>query len=47
LETAISRAIAAGAKLEREIQVHDWGRMANMADPFGHGFDLIQERTAD
>ena len=43
LETAIERAIAAGAKLEREIQVHDWGRIANMADPFGHGFDLIQE----
>jgi len=47
LEMAIERAIAAGAKLEREIQVHDWGRMANMADPFGHGFDLIEERKTD
>lgn len=31
-----------GAILERPIQHRRWGRMASMADPFGHGFDLLQ-----
>jgi predicted enzyme related to lactoylglutathione lyase len=44
LEEAVERAVLAGAKLDREILVQDWGRMANMADPFGNGFDLIEER---
>jgi Glyoxalase-like domain len=38
LEEAVKHALAAGATLEREIQVQGSGRMANMADPFGHGF---------
>jgi catechol 2,3-dioxygenase-like lactoylglutathione lyase family enzyme len=42
LEAAVSRAEAAGARLEREIVTRKWGRMANMADPFGHGFCLLQ-----
>ena len=42
LEAAVARAEAAGALLERGIQVHTWGRMANMVDPFGNGFDLIE-----
>ncbi len=42
LEAAVQRARGAGASLEREIQVREWGRMANMADPFGNGFDLIE-----
>jgi predicted enzyme related to lactoylglutathione lyase len=42
LEPAVSKAETAGAALEREIQTHAWGRMANMADPFGNGFDLIE-----
>src|SRR5579859_1127901 len=42
LEEAVKRALAAGATLEREIQVQAWGRMANMADPFGHGFCLLE-----
>jgi predicted enzyme related to lactoylglutathione lyase len=33
---------AAGAQLEGDIQTHKWGRIANMADPFGNGFCLIE-----
>jgi predicted enzyme related to lactoylglutathione lyase len=39
---AVSRAVAAGAILEREVVAHPWGRIALLADPFGHGFCLIQ-----
>ncbi len=42
LEAAVRRAQAAGATLEREIQEQAWGRMANLADPFGHGFCLLE-----
>ncbi|HSV35382.1 MAG TPA: VOC family protein [Ramlibacter sp.] len=42
MEAAVSRLLDCGAKLERPIQEHRWGRMANMADPFGHGFDLLE-----
>lgn len=42
IEAAVQRAQAAGAHFEGDILVHKWGRMANMADPFGHGFCLIQ-----
>lgn len=42
LEQAIGRAEAAGASLDRPIQDNDGGRMANMADPFGHGFCLLE-----
>ena len=42
IEAAVARLAACGAKLERPIQDRKWGRMANMADPFGHGFDLLQ-----
>jgi len=38
----VQRAKAAGAQLEGEIQTHKWGHIANMADPFGHGFCLIE-----
>lgn len=31
-----------GARLERPIQQRSWGRMANLADPFGHGVDLLE-----
>jgi predicted enzyme related to lactoylglutathione lyase len=39
---AVQRALAAGAKLEGEIQTFAWGRIAMMSDPFGHGFCLLQ-----
>ena len=42
LEAAVRRAEGAGARMEREIVTRKWGRMANMADPFGHGFCLVQ-----
>jgi hypothetical protein len=28
--------------LDRDVQVEECGRLANMADPFGNGFDLIE-----
>src|ERR1700704_2326429 len=42
LEAAVSRAIEKGATMEGEIQTHNWGRIAHMADPFGHGICFIQ-----
>jgi hypothetical protein len=33
---------ACRAQLKGEIQAHEWGRIANMADPFGNGFCLIE-----
>jgi predicted enzyme related to lactoylglutathione lyase len=42
LDARVSRLIALGAMLDRPIQSADYGRMANMADPFGNGFDLIE-----
>jgi len=42
LDGAIVRAQAAGATLEVDPVTHVWGRIAQMADPFGHGLCLIQ-----
>jgi predicted enzyme related to lactoylglutathione lyase len=42
LDSAVARAEAAGAKLEAGPATHAWGRIAQMADPFGHGLCLIQ-----
>jgi predicted enzyme related to lactoylglutathione lyase len=42
IETAVSRAIEAGATIEGEIQTRNWGRIAHMADPFGHGICFIE-----
>jgi predicted enzyme related to lactoylglutathione lyase len=42
IEPAVARAERAGAHLEGEIGTHKWGRIAVMADPFGHGFCLIE-----
>ena len=42
LDAAISRASAAGATLEGDVRTAVWGRIAVFADPFGHGFCLIQ-----
>ena len=39
---AVQRALAAGAKLEGDIQMFAWGRIAMMSDPFGHGLCLLQ-----
>jgi predicted enzyme related to lactoylglutathione lyase len=42
LAAAVDRAIEAGAVQEGDIQTHDWGRIALLADPFGHGLCFIQ-----
>ena len=42
LEAALARALAAGATLERGPDAHAWGRIAGLADPFGHGVCLVQ-----
>ena len=42
IEAAVSRALNAGAAIEGEIETHNWGREAHMADPFGHGICFIE-----
>lgn len=42
IEAAVRRALSCDAKLEEEIQKFNWGRIAMMSDPFGHGFCLLQ-----
>lgn len=42
IDVAIEKAVAAGAWLEGEPQSFEWGRLATLHDPFGHGFDFVQ-----
>jgi predicted enzyme related to lactoylglutathione lyase len=42
LDDAVATACAAGARLEGEPSQHAFGRMATLADPFGHGLCLIE-----
>lgn len=42
IDSAVQQAIAAGAKLEEAVSTHPWGKLALMADPFGHGFCFVQ-----
>lgn len=42
IEEAVARAISAGATLESPVSTRSWGRLALLADPFGHGFCLVQ-----
>ena len=42
MDEAIARAVAAGAVQEGETRDATYGRLAMFADPFGHGFCLIQ-----
>ena len=42
LDGMVSRLTALGGSLDREIKHREYGRIANMADPFGNGFDLIE-----
>ena len=44
IRAGISRAVAAGAKLERDVSSHAYGLLALLADPFGNGFCLIEFR---
>ena len=42
ISAAVARAEQAGAVLEAPVTSANWGYMALMADPFGHGFCLLQ-----
>lgn len=42
LEAALARALAAGAQQEGAIREANWGRIVQLADPFGHGWCLLQ-----
>jgi predicted enzyme related to lactoylglutathione lyase len=42
LDATVSRLLALGASLDRAVKLREYGRIANMADPFGNGFDLIE-----
>jgi predicted enzyme related to lactoylglutathione lyase len=42
VESAVQRALDAGAILEKPIRSSSWGKLALMADPFGNGFCLVQ-----
>jgi predicted enzyme related to lactoylglutathione lyase len=44
VDAAVSRAVEAGAKLERGPDTRAWGRIAILADPFGHGLCLLEFR---
>jgi lactoylglutathione lyase len=41
-EASVARAEAAGATREGDVQAYGWGRIAFLADPFGHGFCLVE-----
>jgi predicted enzyme related to lactoylglutathione lyase len=42
LEAALRTVLSAGATLDEEPATHRWGRIAHLADPFGHGLCLIE-----
>lgn len=42
IDAAVERAEAAGARVERPVSRQDWGSLALLADPFGHGVCLVE-----
>lgn len=42
IEGALDRARNAGARLESPLRTNNWGKIAMLADPFGHGICLIE-----
>jgi len=42
VDAAVARAVAAGATLEAPAKNTPYGRIAMLADPFGHGLCLLQ-----
>ena len=42
LEPALDRALQAGLVQETDIRDTDWGRIVRLADPWGHGWCLLQ-----
>jgi predicted enzyme related to lactoylglutathione lyase len=39
---AAQNAVAAGARMEGEVQKFKWGHQATLSDPFGHGLCFVQ-----
>jgi predicted enzyme related to lactoylglutathione lyase len=42
IAAAVAQAREAGARMEGEVRKEIWGSIATLADPFGHGFCLLQ-----
>ena len=42
IDNAVARAVKAGARLEHAIRPTPYGKIAMLADPFGHGLCLIE-----
>ena len=42
IDGAVDRARNAGARLEGPVKTNNWGKIAMLADPFGHGICLIE-----
>jgi len=42
LDSALIRAVAAGAIQEGTVREAGWGRIVELADPYGHGWCLLQ-----
>lgn len=45
VDATVATAVAAGAALEDPPADHVWGRIAHLADPFGHGFCVLAFRN--
>ena len=44
IDAAVARLQRYGAVLEMPVADRAWGRIAGLADPFGHGLDLLEFR---
>jgi predicted enzyme related to lactoylglutathione lyase len=42
IDVAVARAAAAGSQLEQPVATYNWGKLALLSDPFGHGFCFVQ-----
>lgn len=42
MDVALAKALDAGATLKGDIKVYQWGKLAPLRDPFGHGICLLQ-----
>jgi len=42
IEEALAGAVAAGARVESEIESYRWGRVVLLSDPFGNGFCFVE-----
>lgn len=42
IDASVARALDWGARLEEPVTTRSWGKLALLADPFGHGFCFVQ-----